>query len=208
MKAVILANGLFPVHPEPKKTLDNADNIVCTDGAIQHTAKLKKDPVAIVGDFDSTPEALMEKYKHLVFMDTDQETNDLTKSVYWCKNNGFTEVDIVGATGIREDHTLGNISLLVTYNKLLKARMITDFGIFIHLAQTTNIPCFPGQGISVFSLSSDTSIQSENLKFPLDGIKLSSWWKGTLNIAQDDNFKLIVENNTDIIVFLKHIDQD
>ena len=45
----------------------------------------------------------------------DQETNDLTKAVNYVKTLGFREVLILGATGRREDHTLGNISLLAQF---------------------------------------------------------------------------------------------
>ena len=60
----------------------------------------------------------------------DQEINDLTKSVRFAHTQGYREVLILGATGLREDHTLGNISLLMDYAHLFKrVEMLSDYGL-------------------------------------------------------------------------------
>ena len=46
---------------------------------------------------------------------SDQETNDQTKAVNFLLAQGKRRIAIIGATGNREDHTLGNISLLSDY---------------------------------------------------------------------------------------------
>ena len=59
----------------------------------------------------------------------DQETNDQTKAVNYLMEKGFRRIAIVGATGRREDHTLGNISLLMEYMRMgQKYVMYTDYG--------------------------------------------------------------------------------
>ncbi len=64
---------------------------------------------------DSIPGDLREKYAGKIITIKDQEINDLTKAVYFAQNVGQEEIVILGATGLREDHTLGNISLLADY---------------------------------------------------------------------------------------------
>ena len=49
---------------------------------------------------------------------TEQETNDLNKAFRYCLANGWTDIVILGATGKREDHTLGNIGLLMAVEAL------------------------------------------------------------------------------------------
>ena len=88
-------------------------------------------PFAIVGDCDSVNKKIAEKYSDRLFRDTDQETNDLTKAVKWCSERGYTNIVILGATGKREDHTLGNISLLIEYSEFTSVKMVTDAGIFL-----------------------------------------------------------------------------
>lgn len=49
----------------------------------------------------------------------------------YARGEGFRRIDILGATGKREDHTLGNISLLFDYMRQgLDVTMQTDYGSF------------------------------------------------------------------------------
>jgi len=57
---------------------------------------------------------------------------------------------IVGATGKREDHTLGNISLLADYMKTAKVVMVTDYGIFTPMQGITEFTSHKGQQVSLF----------------------------------------------------------
>ena len=109
---VIVADGSFPVHEIPLGYLEKASKIVCCDGSAESLIKAGFEPDAIVGDMDSLSAELAGKYKDKIFRDSGQDTNDLTKAVTWCTKKNYTDLVIVGATGKREDHTLGNISLL------------------------------------------------------------------------------------------------
>jgi thiamine pyrophosphokinase len=117
-KVVILADGSFPTHPEPLRLLREASFIACCDGAAAALTDFGIEPGVVIGDLDSLSRELEERYRDRLVPDPDQETNDLTKAVKWCVRHGATELVILGATGKREDHTLGNISLLASYGKL------------------------------------------------------------------------------------------
>ena len=56
---IILANGDFPSHHIPLKKLEEAQSIICLDGAISNLAKNKIKPNLIIGDLDS----ISAKYK-------------------------------------------------------------------------------------------------------------------------------------------------
>ena len=132
----------------------------------------------------------MEKYSDIIFHNPDQETNDLTKSMQWAKQHGFTDVCILGATGLREDHTLGNISLLADYEQQgFSVKMVTDSGVFTPVNHTHCFSSFKGQQVSIFSLKPDVPIRSENLKYPFNR-PLPSWWCGTLNESLGEQFTL------------------
>ncbi len=205
MKTVILANGSYPSHSVPLKLLAGADLIVCCDGAAEKLEAHGMEPGAIVGDLDSVSPALKEKYEKVLYPDNDQETNDLTKAVKWCLSEGIKEIVILGATGLREDHTLANISLLADYSRDMKVKMYTDTGIFESFDSTVTLESFPGQQVSVFSITPETAITSEGLRWPLNGLKLKNWWKGTLNEASGESFRLIFEKGQ-LIVFLEYLD--
>jgi thiamine pyrophosphokinase len=64
-------------------------------------------PDAIVGDMDSLSDELANRFADRIYLDENQDTNDLTKAVMWCSDMGYKDIVIVGGTGKREDHTLG-----------------------------------------------------------------------------------------------------
>ena len=121
--AVIVADGSFPVHPIPLDILDKAEVIVCCDGSAENLIRYGLFPDAIVGDMDSLSNDLKERFADRVYVDDGQETNDLTKTVLWCHESGYDDLVIIGAGGKREDHTIGNISLLVEYAKTVKVKI-------------------------------------------------------------------------------------
>jgi len=198
---IILANGRFPTASLPLGYLDNAERIVCCDGSVTGLADYGLEPWAIAGDLDSVPAEMKEKYADRLFQSDDQETNDLTKAVKLCLVKGITDVVILGATGLREDHTLGNISLLADYAESLSVKMVTDYGIFIPLKSGASVSSWPGQQISVFAIDKGTKISSAGLKYPLDKLELKNWWRGTLNECTGNNFTLTF-NKGRILVFL------
>ena len=190
MKTVILANGTFPSHLIPLARLHAADMIVCCDGAAEKLVANGLEPGIIIGDLDSVSPELRERYRNILVQDTDQETNDLTKAVNWCIAAGIGEVTIIGATGIREDHTLGNISLLADYSSRIDAVMLTDTGSFRAYDRSVTIDSHPGQQVSLFSIDPLLKVTSAGLKYPLNNLTLHSWWRGTLNESEGDSFSL------------------
>jgi thiamine pyrophosphokinase len=159
-------------------------------------------PFAIVGDMDSLNEDLAKRFSDRIFKDDNQETNDLTKAVAWCRNSGYTDIIITGATGKREDHTIGNISLLAEYCESVKVKMVTDTGYFLPFDRSCTIETYPGQQISLFSINPETEITSSGLRYPLNRKKIRNWWEATLNEALGNFVELKFENGK-VIVFLK-----
>lgn len=203
-KTVILANGTFPTHPVPMARLREADLIVCCDGAAEKLVANGLEPGIIIGDLDSVSPELKARYRRILVQDSDQETNDLTKAVNWCIAAGIREVTILGATGIREDHTLGNISLLVDYSSSIDAVMLTDTGSFRVYDRSVTIASHPGQQVSIFSIDQTITVTSTGLRYPLDNLMLHSWWRGTLNESAGESFALEFENGH-VIIFLEHL---
>jgi thiamine pyrophosphokinase len=205
LKTVIVADGSFPVHDIPLNCLKNADRIICCDGSAENLVLAGYVPDAIVGDMDSISENLANRYADRLFTDNNQETNDLTKAVTWCSESGYRDIVIVGATGKREDHTLGNISLLTEYINDVNVIMVTDTGILQPLLIGSKINTFPGQQVSIFAINPETEISSYGLLYPLEKKKIGNWWVATLNEALGDSFNLEFSGGP-VIVFLKFKD--
>ncbi len=198
-EAVILANGVFPTHEIALSILNNNNYIVCCDGAINSLSHTQIKPQAIVGDCDSLSDENKLKYQDIIIQIKEQETNDLTKSVQYCIEQGKKNLIILGGTGKREDHSIANIGLLADYIEYIDdICMITNHGVF----NAINTPCvfeaYPGQQISLFSIS-PCEVTTDKLKYPIQNRIFTNWWQATLNEAESDTFT--IETTGRLIVF-------
>ena len=198
---VIVSDGTFPIHDIPLGYLKNAKRIICCDGSVQNLIVAGMQPDAIVGDLDSLSDELANRFADRIFLDENQDTNDLTKAVMWCIEIGYRDIVIVGGTGKREDHTIGNISLLADYIGNVNVIMVTDTGIFRPLLKSSEILSFSGQQVSIFSIDPETEVTSYGLKYSLSKTKLTNWWFATLNESLGDRFSLDFSGR--LIVYLK-----
>lgn len=199
-RSVVLAAGTYPTHALPLQILANADTVVCCDSAAERFLAEMGIPNAIVGDGDSLPEELKQRYAHLWHPENEQETNDLSKAVRYLMRQGEKRFAIVGATGKREDHTLGNISLLIEYIRQgAEAQMFTDFGAFIPCSGSSTFNVSVGQQVSIFNFGA-TGFKSQGLKYPI--YDFTNWWQGTLNEATGQ--QISIEANGDYLVYLPY----
>ncbi|MDR0541508.1 MAG: thiamine diphosphokinase [Dysgonamonadaceae bacterium] len=202
-KTVILADGSFPKQEIPLSFLREAHRVICCDGATEKLLTFGREPDYIVGDLDSISGELKQRFSSILFLNPDQETNDLTKAVRFCIAHDWKEITILGATGKREDHTLGNLSLLADYAKITRVQMLTDYGVFISQSESAVYESYRGQQISIFSLTPATLFTTQNLIYPLKNRALTSWWQGTLNEANAESFSIVV-NRGEILVFREY----
>lgn len=203
-EAVILGKGNYPSHPLPLDLLRSAERVVCCDGAAFAFVARGGRPWRIVGDCDSilspsTPQEkqILETHRHLIRRFAEQDDNDQTKAVRYCQQHGISRLAIVGATGGREDHSLGNISLLADYMQMgIDVRLYTDHGVFIPARDSLSLRLSLPPGftpaddrlatrrkstqISIFNIDAH-GFASEGLRYPL--ADFSRWWQGTLNEA-------------------------
>ena len=162
-EAVILANGEYPTCPVPLTMLEEASFVACCDGAANEYISRGHTPDVIVGDGDSLSTEYHKRFSPIIHQIPDQETNDQTKAVRYLQKRGFRRIAIVGATGKREDHTLGNIK------------------------DTQTFAAHPGQQISIINFGAK-GLQGEGLVYPLSDF--TNWWQGTLNEATSDEFTI------------------
>ena len=179
--AVILAHGDFPQAEIPLDLLRQAPFVCACDGAVNHYPQAD----AIVGDGDSVPENLRDR---LIQID-EQEDNDLTKATRYCLSKGMRRIAYLGTTGKREDHTLGNISLIVRYVQEMgiEPLLATDYGWFVVAEGESTFESFKGQQVSIFNMTCN-ALSSEGLLW--QAYPYRQWWQGTLNESAGDAFTL------------------
>ena len=189
--AVVLAGGDYPTAAEPLAILHSAEYVACCDGAADRYISLGNVPDAIVGDGDSISPANREKFAHILHIVNEQESNDQTKAVRFLVSKGKRRIAIVGATGRREDHTIGNISLLIEYARAgVDVRSFTDYGVFVACNGTTTHKCRKGQQLSIFCITAK-SLSAEGLLYPI--YDFTNWWQGTLNECTEESVTIHAE---------------
>ena len=201
--AVILANGDYPTAPIPLQILNEAPYVACCDGGANEYITKGHLPNIIIGDGDSLCDEFRQRYASLIHHNPDQETNDQTKAVQYLHAQGMHRIAIVGATGKREDHTIGNISLLMEYMRMgCEVRSYTDYGVFIPCKGTHTFDCHPGQQISIFNFTAK-NMKSDGLAYPI--YDFTTWWQGTLNRSTGTSFT--IETEGEYLVFLAYANE-
>ena len=190
---VILAAGDFPKKGGVAwRILETADVVVCCDRAADaFRRKFGREPDAVVGDCDS----VKGSFRNLVRV-TEQETNDLVKAVRHCRRMGWRRPVVLGATGKREDHTIGNIFRAVD----LDLEVVSDFGRFIPFCGRISLAVKDGAAVSLFATDPATRMKSEGLAWPLDGVAFKNLYCATLNRAVGE--RVVIESDRRACVYI------
>ena len=204
----ILAAGSPPSHEVPMRIFREAERLIACDGAWRTAMELGRRPDAVVGDGDSLGDEGREELARLgipFVEDREQDTNDLCKAFRYAVAGDRDCIVILGATGKREDHALGNIFHLIDFAERSRGvTMVTDEGAFEPVMPPGRMwDAWAGQPVSVFAPLSGTEMESEGLQWALKGVDLSALWRGTLNQAVDGSFA--VHTNKPAIIFLPHL---
>lgn len=217
-EVVIICDGAFPKTEYPRYLIRTADFTICCDGALRKFIRNSKAifgddrlPDKVVGDMDSLPANLKAKYSDIIVQIDEQEHNDQTKAFRWALENltGISTITIIGATGQREDHTIGNISLLMEYARTydlesmgIQLQMVTDHGVIFPVTDTTEFDCGIGRQISIFSPDNSLRIKSSGLEWKTDEVVFDNWWKATLNRATQDRVRLEFSHRSIALVMM------
>ncbi|MBQ7811775.1 MAG: thiamine diphosphokinase [Bacteroidales bacterium] len=215
---VIICDGAFPKSEFPRYLIRNADFIVCCDGALRKFMRNSKAifgsdrlPDLVIGDMDSLSGTMKKRYGDIIVQVDEQEHNDQTKAFRWVMENisDIGHIYIIGATGEREDHTIGNISLLMEYARSydlagmeIEVEMVTDHATIFAVTDTFGMDCGTGRRVSIFSPDNSLRIHSEGLEWPLDDVVFDNWWKATLNRASADRVRLEFSHSSIALIML------
>lgn len=213
---VIICDGKFPKTEYPRYLIRSADFIICCDGALRKFLRNStaifgeaRLPDLVIGDMDTLPAAMQKRYSDIIIKETEQEHNDQTKAVRWTLNNlkGIDSIHILGATGGRTDHTIGNTSLLMEYTRMfdlgdISIEMVSDEGTVFPINDTTEFECGPGRSVSIFTPDNSLKIRSEGLMYPTDEVIFDNWWKATLNKSIADTVKLELSHRSIALIML------
>ena len=160
---------------------------------------------------DTLSASMQSRYSDIIIRETEQEHNDQTKAVRWAINNlkDIEHIYILGATGKRVDHTIGNTSLLMEYTRMfdlegmgITIEMVSDSGTAFAVNDTMEMDCGIGRQVSIFSPDNSLKIKSIGLEYPTDEVVFDNWWKATLNRAAQDTVRLEFSHRSIALIML------
>ena len=199
---VILANGRYPSHQYPLEFIDKAKTIICTDGSANKLKKHGLLPTFIIGDMDSIKN--IKDFKDSEFHHfPNQDSTDLEKVFDYCMKYGIKKVSLLGATGIRNDHSLANFLFLIKYYDNLLIKLITDTFTIECIKGKHSYSSYPDQTVSLIAIHRVKSVTTKGLKFPLKRQSISPSGLGVSNIAIGSRFT--IKTSGEMLLFRRHI---
>ena len=216
--AVIVGNGQFPKKEYPLYLLESADYVVCCDGALDtylrhFSGRNLRRPDVVVGDMDSLSKKTAERFRDIAVKIDEQETNDQSKAFHYILEH-FPDVDtihILGATGKREDHTIGNLSLLMEYAREMRRQdcgravsvdIVSDWSTAFAITDSCTLDVGEGRSVSIICPDNSLNIKSEGLVWPTDNVVFDNLWQATLNRASADRISLTFSHPSIALIIL------
>ena len=216
--AVIVGNGQFPKKEYPLYLLESADYVVCCDGALDtylrhFRGRNLRRPDVVIGDMDSLSKKTAERFRDIAVKIDEQETNDQSKAFHYILEH-FPDVDtihILGATGKREDHTIGNLSLLMEYVREMRRQdcgrtvsvdIVSDWSTAFAITDSCTLDVGEGRSVSIICPDNSLNIKSEGLVWPTDNVVFDNLWQATLNRASADRISLTFSHPSIALIIL------
>ena len=208
----------MPKKEYPLYLLESADYVVCCDGALDtylrhFSGRNLRRPDVVVGDMDSLSKKTAERFRDIAVKIDEQETNDQSKAFHYILEH-FPDVDtihILGATGKREDHTIGNLSLLMEYAREMRRQdcgrtvsvdIVSDWSTAFAITDSCTLDVGEGRSVSIICPDNSLNIKSEGLVWPTDNVVFDNLWQATLNRASADRISLTFSHPSIALIIL------
>lgn len=202
--ALIIANGSSCSFELLGQLLEWSPIVIVLDNAIDRVLQLDIKVDVLLGDFDDdfNPEIYKEKQFPLEIVHTpNQDKTDLEKAFDYLIEKGHKAVNVVWATGKRADHTITNITNIVSYRNKLKIVILDDHSKIFLLPNkfekwyTANTP------ISLIPIGKVSGITTENLFYPLNNEELTIGYRtGSSNHVSKDGIVKIEHSDGDLLL--------
>ena len=193
MHWVLLANGPLVLSPAIRALVSAADRLMGVDGGSRHLHALERLPDVAVGDMDSIPEDLLARYRdagiEMHLHPPKKDATDLELALELALGRGATRISILGGTGGRLDHTLGNLFLLARCLPAGIPACVLDEGQCVHLTdRALTLTGAVGDTLSLLPATPEArGVSLTGLEYPLVDASLTfgtSW--GMSNVFTEE----------------------
>ena len=197
---VLVANGQRPSHPKIIQIIKDAEKIICIDNGYEIAKDLKIIPSVIIGDLDSVNLNEVDQSVEIIKKE-DQNLSDLEKALNYCIEKGFSKVYLLASTGLRDDHNLANLILIIDFIEKINVIILSDEYEIEAVKGKKEYKSKKNTQISIISINEGNKITTGGLKYNLKDEVLKSRSHGISNSTIEDNF--FIECVKPILLFRK-----
>lgn len=200
--AAIVANGQIRDLQKVRGLLEGSLLVIAADGGLVNCDRMGIVPDLIVGDFDSAPKELLEKYSSVEQLryPTDKDKTDLELAIELALERGFKKLRLFGALENRTDHTLVNLHLLLRYPDQLM--ICTERERIFPLKNKAVVTTRPGQAISLLPLGKPAQgVTTCGLKWEIENRTVDHRYLSISNLCLGNEVTVNIEEGM-LICFL------
>lgn len=200
MRAVILCGGEIAEYDRVRSRIAEDDMIICADSGYRHAKKMGLRPAVVLGDFDSYARTDVE-CDHVLTYPAKKDYTDSEIAVRYALEHGCDAILLLGATGGRIDHTLGNLSLMDYILQRGASGELYDGVSSVWMAQgTITVSGQAGDLLSVIPFAEAGDLTTHGLAYPLRHQALAGASTGISNVFETDCVQLEIGSGKAIVV--------
>lgn len=200
---LLAANGPIRWTESLAALATNAEPLLAADGGANHLGRIGLRPEAVIGDLDSiTPGIRAFIGEERMVHRPDQARTDLDKAfAYAFDELGLEELTVLGATGGRLDHAVGNLGLLA--KRALGERLVfvaPDQRVLAATGELT-LEAVPGETWSFFTFDPAVRVTLGGVKWPIANTAIDLAGKPSIsNEAASDRVTVRAEGGAVVVV--------
>lgn len=205
LRALLICNGEQPSASLARRLARRSQLIVAADGGANGARELKITPDLIIGDLDSITPATRKFFSSTAVIRMPQQDNtDMEKALdYLVSESLAQEVMIIGATGRRIDHTLGNLVVLSHYRRRLRVVACGDGWHAFPVRNTETVEASIDTTVSLIPISDCRGVTLRGLKYPLRNVPLRAGQIAVSNVVRHSPFTIQLRRGKMIAVVLE-----
>lgn len=185
MKAVIISGGSRVSDEKVKSVMEDCDLLICADRGLDHALSYNLVPDYVIGDMDSVNPRILEAAatSKIITSPAEKDLTDTHLAVEKALESGCDRIDILCATGLRSDHAIANIRLLLVIESSgATGRIIDDENTMYLCTGRTLFKGKEGMTVSLVSMDSRTKgITLEGFRYPLTDFDAGMDWVGGIS---------------------------
>ncbi len=177
MKCVIVSGGDAPRKSDLNKHLNGASLFIAVDGAADLLDRWGLLPHYIIGDMDTAASGSLSRLEDggaaAIKLPREKNETDTQAAIDFALASGADDIVLLGATGGRFDHAMGNIAMLVRAARAdVRCRIIDKTNEMWAATGEHDVHGRAGQTVSIIPLTGDLIVNATNLEYPLQNLKL------------------------------------